>query len=78
MNETITFKQVMKLANQLSPMDKVRLIENITPQIKRELSGGNSSNRKSLRGLWRGVNITDEDITEIRKEMWSNFPREDI
>ena len=78
MNKTITLKQVLKLANQLSPIDKLRLIENITPQIKRELSGVNSSERKSLRGLWRGANITDENITEMRQEMWGKFPREDI
>ena len=78
MKETITLKQVLQLANQLSPVDKVRLIENIAPQIKRELSGGNSSERRSLRGLWRGVNITSEEITQLREEMWGNFPREDI
>lgn len=33
--------------------------------------------RKSLRGLWKGVNITREDIDEARREMWGNFPRED-
>jgi Ulp1 family protease len=35
---------------------------------------------KSLYGLWanRGIEITEEDIDEIRREMWSNFPREDI
>lgn len=78
MKETITLKQVLQLANQLSPVDKVRLIENIAPQIKRELSGGNYSERRSLRGLWRGVNITSEEIAQLREEMWGNFPREDI
>jgi len=35
---------------------------------------------KSLKGLWanRGIEITREDIDEIRSEMWGNFPREDI
>ncbi len=78
MKETITLKQVLQLANQLSPVDKVRLISNIAPQIKRELSGVNYSERKSLRGLWRGVNITSEEIAQLREEMWGNFHREDI
>ena len=34
--------------------------------------------RKSLRGLWRGLDITEEEIAEARREMWSNLPREDI
>ena len=36
--------------------------------------------RRSLKGLWAdlGVQITAEDIAEARREMWGNFPREDI
>ena len=32
---------------------------------------------KSLEGLWKGVDITREDIDEARREMWGNFPREE-
>ena len=33
---------------------------------------------KSLYGLWagHGVDISEADIAEARKEMWGNFPRE--
>ena len=36
--------------------------------------------RRSLKGLWAdlGVRISEEDIAEARREMWGNFPREDI
>jgi hypothetical protein len=37
--------------------------------------------RKSLYGLWADSSappITAEDIDEARREMWGNFPREDI
>ena len=36
--------------------------------------------RRPLRGLWAdlGVQITEEDISGARREMWRNFPREDI
>ena len=36
--------------------------------------------RRSLKGLWAdlGTTITAEDIDEARREMWGNFPREDI
>ena len=36
--------------------------------------------RRSLRGLWSDlrVDITEEDIAEVRREMWGGFPREDI
>ena len=34
--------------------------------------------RVSLEGIWADMNVdvTDEDIREVRKEMWKNFPRE--
>lgn len=33
---------------------------------------------RSVKGLWSDldVNITEEDIAEVRREMWRNFPRE--
>ncbi len=33
---------------------------------------------KSARGLWKdlGFTISDQDISEARKDMWSNFPCE--
>jgi hypothetical protein len=39
-----------------------------------------SEPRKPLRGLWKdlGISITDEDISGARREMWGNFPREDV
>jgi hypothetical protein len=35
---------------------------------------------KSVKGMWANLDmdITEEDITEARKEMWGNFPRGDI
>jgi len=35
---------------------------------------------RNLRGLWKGmgVDISEEDIAEARKEMWGNFPREEF
>lgn len=35
---------------------------------------------RSVEGLWADLDfdLTDEDIAEARREMWGNFPREDI
>ncbi|MFQ5793724.1 MAG: hypothetical protein ACE5JP_01580 [Candidatus Bipolaricaulia bacterium] len=45
-----------------------------------ECKSGTPRPWRSLKGLWAdlGVQITEEDIDEARREMWSNFPREDI
>jgi hypothetical protein len=78
MQNSVTLEQALALARQLSPADKARLIERIVPDIERELESGRPIPRKSLRGLWRGLGITDQDIAEARREMWGGFPREDI
>lgn len=34
--------------------------------------------QRSLSGLWAdlGVNVSENDISEARREMWGNFPRD--
>ncbi len=78
MEQTITLDAVLQLAKQLSAVDKVRLFERLAPEIERDLQATQTTKRKSLRGLWKGANVTAEDIEEIRREMWANFPRSDI
>ncbi len=78
MKKQITLDEAVQLVEQLSPMDKVRLIKKFSAQIQRELMASRNKPRKSFRGLWKGSNITDSDIAEVRQEMWKNFPREDI
>ena len=36
--------------------------------------------RRSFEGLWEhlDIDITEKDIEESRREMWGNFPRENI
>ncbi len=78
MNASVTIEIVLEMAAQLSTVDKVHLIERLAPQIARDLSIPRSKPRKSLRGLWRGVGITADEIDTARRELWKDFPREDI
>lgn len=78
MEQVVSLEEVLNLAKQLSPVDKVRLFEKLAPEIERDLQATQTTPRKSLRGLWKGVNITDEDIAEVRGEMWANFPHSDV
>ena len=78
MSDAVTLDSVFVLAKQLPLAEKVRLIEWIAPQIERELLFSQRGSRKSLRGLWRGLGITDSDIDVARNEAWANFPAEDI
>lgn len=78
MEKAVTLKEALELIKQLSLVDKVRLIEQVAPQIERELTKVELNPRTSLRGLWRGSNISESDIAEVRQQMWANFPREDV
>ncbi len=73
----VTLEEVLNLVKQLKLVDKVRLIERVAPQIERELAQI-PLHRNSLRGLWRGVDISESDIAEVRRQMWGDFPMKDI
>jgi hypothetical protein len=70
--------QAVALALALSPLDKVRLVERVMATLENDLSEGDKQPRRSLYGLWSDVSVSEEDIAEARREMWGNFPREDI
>ena len=75
-----TLEQVVSLARQLPPVEKIRLIERMVPEIERDMLGQRPPRRRSLLGLCAdlGPAPSAEDIVEIRHEMWADFPRGDI
>lgn len=78
MENTVTLKQILPLVQQLPLADRVRLIALVTPQIERDLRNVQPTPRQSLRGLWRGLKVTESDINVVREDMWDGFPREDV
>jgi hypothetical protein len=74
----MTLDEIVELTKQLSLLDKVRLIEEIVQQIEQEVKAVQPMPRTPLRGLWEGLDITDDDIAEVRAEVWGNFPRKDV
>jgi hypothetical protein len=77
MSERISeFEQAVALAQNLSPLDKVRLVEQVMAILEQDLN--QKKPKRSLYGLWSDVNVSAEDIDQAREEMWRSFPREDI
>ncbi len=75
-------EDVLDLVDQLSAIDKVRVIEHVAPQIERELAETLPA-RRPLRSLYGaladlGPAPSAEDIEEVQREMWVNFPRDVI
>lgn len=75
---TVELETVVGMARQLSPLEKVRLVEEIMSLLEDDLSERKSGPTRSLYGIWPDANISSKDIEEARQEMWGNFPREDI
>ena len=77
---SVTLDRVISLARQLPPLDKIRLIQRMAPEIERDLIGQQPPRRRSLLGLCAdlGSAPSAEEIADIRREMWADFPRSDI
>lgn len=58
------------------PIDKQQEVLDFV-QFLRQKSGAPRA-QTTLRGLWAGTEITDDDIAAVRGGMWGNFPREDV
>lgn len=71
----MTFEEkLLGKVRELSP-EKQREVLEFVDSLK---GRGGLKPLRSLEGLWADLNIriTDEDIEQARREMWSNFPRE--
>jgi hypothetical protein len=71
-----SFEQVVERALRLSALERVRLVEQVAGSLEQEVTPRRP--RKSLYGLWADVSVSAEDIDQARREMWGNFPRDDI
>ena len=71
---------VVALALALPPLEKVQLIERIVAVLERDVRALQPAPRRTLRGALsqRGLAPSAEEIDEVRREAWANFPREDV
>lgn len=78
--ESPLLEAAIEQALSLSPLDKVRLVERVMGTLKQDLSTFQPEPRLSLYGICAdlGPAPSAEDIDEVRREVWANFPREDI
>ena len=87
-SKAVTLDQVITLARQMSPLEKIRLIKQIAPEIEHHMQQQSADQPglahpkplRSLLGLCAdlGPAPSAEDIDHVRQEMWGDFPREDI
>ncbi len=71
-----TWEIIAEKAKELPPEKQLQVLDFLESLSKRIVK------KKPLRspaGLLKdlGINLSEEDIAEARREMWGNFPRED-
>ncbi len=68
-------QQVLEKLRDLPP-EKQREVLDFVDSLKEK--NGPKTPRRSLLGLWSdfGIEITEEDIAQARREMWGKFPRD--
>ena len=69
-------QQVVEKLRDLPPEKQKEVLDFV--DFLKEKNVGPKKPLRSLRGLWADlkINITEEDIAQARREMWSNFPRD--
>jgi hypothetical protein len=76
MSENAAIKKAIVNILETLPSDKQMEVQNFVEflQAKNPIK----RTRKSLKGLWADleIDITDEDIAEVRQEMWGSFPKD--
>ncbi len=74
MRINLNLKNAINMVKMLSVVEKVKLIRYLTAQVESELARQQCVPRKSLRGLWRGLDISEQEINSVRAEIWGSFP----
>jgi len=71
---TPQLEMVIAQAITLSPLEKVRLVEEVMATLEHDLKGSDQQPRRSLLGVLAhlGPAPSAEDIDEARREMWGN------
>lgn len=68
-------KKVLEKLRELPPEKQQEVLHFVDSLAK---NGGTKKPLRSLEGLWADldIHITEEDIAEARREMWSKSPRD--
>lgn len=78
--ETLTYDEIAALALNLTPVDKMRLIEQLAGRLQHDIHGYAPLPKRDIRGALAhlgGPVPSAEDIDEARREMWGGYTREE-
>jgi len=72
----MTIEQAVLAAMRALPPDRQQTVLDFAEYLRAKSAP--PADRPTALGLWAdlGIDISDEDIAEARREMWGSFPRE--
>ena len=75
---TATLSELRTMTRDLSPEDKLALLEELAQQLRPSFPRPDKPPYRSLRGILShlGPGPSDEEIAEARREAWKNFPKD--
>ena len=76
----VTIERILNLAAHLQPNEQAQLISRLAAVMEKSVPVAATEPRPSLYGALAdlGPAPSAEDIDEVRREMWANFPRDDF
>ena len=74
----MSLEQAILEAVRALPAEKQQEVLNHAARLRDE--AGRKSPFKSIKGLWAdlGISLSHDEIEENQRDIWRNFPREDI
>jgi hypothetical protein len=74
----MSLEQAILEAVRALPAEKQQEVLNHAAKLRDE--AGRKNPFKSVKGLWAdlGVSLSQEEIEQNQRDMWRNFPREDV
>lgn len=75
LEQPVTSKELLRYAKKLPLREQLQLAEKILASLARQLPQEPPQKQplRSLLGLWQGFTISEEEITQARREMWGDF-----
>jgi len=68
--------KILQMMEELPPEKQQELLDFAERLLRRHAE---ALPRRSSRGLWAGlgIDISEKDIEDVRREIWAGFPRDD-
>jgi hypothetical protein len=76
----VKLQEIEKQISELSLEDQLYLMEKLARNVREKTSQiiEKETSFQGLGGLWKGVEFSEEDIAEARREMWGTFGEKEI